>query len=219
MAAHHQLVRPPPLRFLERVAEQGCKRRVDIDDFHFVIGDDHRAVGPVGDSMEQRRRLPSFDLRGDVPDECDGALLTTDLDARQRQRGTKPAAVLARDPDLGARCREGGVAVHLNWGRRRNVMQLLEPQTAHMATEHFGAIQPPDPFGRRVEITHLKIAIDDDNGIVGALERGQQQIRSFSQGVLACAHHPTLMPSRNPSRPSARWRGAILSKSVGSLRC
>src|SRR3981081_2766132 len=77
--------------------------------------------------------------------------------------------------------------------------QVLEPQTACMATEHFCAIQPPDQFGRRVEIAHVKIAIDDHHGIVRPLKRRKQEIRGFYRRVIA--HHPALMPAWKPSRP------------------
>ena len=113
MATDKQLDRLPPLRFLDRVPEHSGKRGVDIDDPQIVVGDDNRAVGPVGDQCEQRQPFSSFDLGGDVPNECDGAALTADLDMRKRQRGTDPAAVLALDRDLGAASLDGVVAVHL----------------------------------------------------------------------------------------------------------
>ena len=79
------------------------------------------------------------------------------------------------------------------------LLQVPEPQTADMATEHFCAILSPDELGGRVKMAHAKIAIDDHHGIVRPLKRGQKEIRGFDHrgfdhGVIACVHHPTLMP-------------------------
>lgn len=79
-----QLARLPPLGFLKRVPEHRCKGGVGIDDLQIAVGDDNGAVGPVGDQCEQRYPSLQFDLGGDVPDECDNAALTADLDARMR---------------------------------------------------------------------------------------------------------------------------------------
>ena len=176
-----------------------------------AIGEDDGAVGPVGDQTEQIQPLPPFDLGGDVPDEGDGAALTVDLDTRKRKRGADPAAVLAIDRDLGAR--DGVVAVHPTGCCRFNMMllQVLEPQTADMATEHVGAVQPPDQFSRGVEIADAKIAIDDDGGIVGAFKRCQQDIRGFDHRAIVCAHRPTLMPVSKPSGLVPRWRELMLA--------
>ena len=96
--------------------------------------------------------------------------------------------------------------------RHPGVLQVPEPQTADMAAEHFGAILPPDQLGGRVEMADAEIAIDDHHGLVRPLKRGQQEIRGFDHrgftGVIACVHHPTLMPvETTEARP--RWRGAI----------
>ena len=82
-------------------------------------------------------------------------------------------------------------------------LQVPEPQTADVATEHFCAVQSPDELGRRVEMAHVEIAIDDHHGIVRPLKRCQQEFRGFDHrgfdhGVIACVHHPTLMPVRPP---------------------
>ena len=79
------------------------------------------------------------------------------------------------------------------------LLQVPEPQTADMAAEHIRAISSPDEFGGRVEMAHPEIAIDDYHAIVRPLKRGQKEIRGFDhQGfdhrVIACVHHPTLMP-------------------------
>ena len=41
-----------------RVAEHSCERRVGIDDPQVLIGDNDRAVGPVGDQIEQCQLFP-----------------------------------------------------------------------------------------------------------------------------------------------------------------
>jgi hypothetical protein len=74
--------------------------------------------------------------------------------------------------------RLGGVAaVHLTWSRL--LWQVLESQTADMATEHCCAIQSPDDFGRGVEMADVKIAVDDHHGIVRPLKHCQQEIRGL----------------------------------------
>ena len=91
------------------------------------------------------------------------------------------------------------------------LLQVLEPEIADMATERFGAVEPEDEFGRRIEIADVKIAIDDHHGVVRPLKRGQQEIRGFGHGVIACAHHPTLMPVL-PVEVRSRRRGVICVK-------
>ena len=67
-------------------------------------------------------------------------------------------------------------------------LQISEPQTAYVATEHFCAIQSPDEFGRRVKMAHVKIAIDDHHGIVRPLKRCEQEVWSFEGRVIGRAH-------------------------------
>ena len=79
------------------------------------------------------------------------------------------------------------------------LLQVLEPELADVAPERFCAVEPEDEFGRRVEIADAKIGIDDHDAVVRPLKRCQQKIRGLDHGVIACAHHPTLMPAWNPS--------------------
>ena len=51
-----------------------------------------------------------------------------------------------------------------------------------MAAQYFRAIQLPDELGRRVEMAHVKIVIDDHDGVVRPLKHGQQEVWSFIAG-------------------------------------
>lgn len=96
------------------------------------------------------------------------------------------------DRDLGHASSKRVVAVRLAWGFRRGMLlQVLQPQTAHMTTEHFRAIQFPDEFGRRVKMADAKIAIDDHDGVVRPLQRSQQNVWGFDHRVIVCAHRPS----------------------------
>ncbi len=57
-----------------------------------------------------------------------------------------------------------------------------------MTAEDFGAGETPDRFRRRVEMADVKIVIQDHDGVVRPLERGQQQVESFSSGAVLCGH-------------------------------
>jgi hypothetical protein len=78
--------------------------------------------------------------------------------------------------------------------------QAAKPQTAHVATEHFGAIHLPDTLGRGVKMADAKIAVRDHHGLIRPIERRQQEIRGFSHRGVVCAHRPILMPVERPSR-------------------
>jgi hypothetical protein len=96
------------------------------------------------------------------------------------------------------------------------LLQIPEPQTADMTTEHFRAIQPPDQLGRRVEMADVKIAIDDHHGIVRPLQRCQQELRGLYSRKIVSEHHPTLVPAGMPSRPYPDAGTPFWRKAYGS---
>ena len=86
------------------------------------------------------------------------------------------------------------------------LLEVPEPETADMTTEHVRAILSPDELGGSVKMAHAEIAIDDHHAIVRPFERGQKEIRGFDHRgfdhrVIACVHLPTLTPVENPPKP------------------
>ena len=193
MPAHDEFAGPPSLGLLDRVSEHRGKRRVGIDDLEIAIGDDDGAVGLVGDQFEHGHPFAAYDLPGDISDVSDGAALTVGRDARQRQRDTQPAAVLALNLDFGCANLIGVVVA----GSR----QVAQSEAARVAIEHFRAIQPPDDFSRGVEMADALIAIDDHNGVVRPLECCEQDVRRFDREMFVFAHRRTLLTAWNPSGP------------------
>jgi len=82
------------------------------------------------------------------------------------------------------------------------LFQFRQPETAHMTTQYFRAIQLPDELGRRIEMADAKIVINDHDGIVRPLQRGQQEVWRFTAPVIVCAHRRILVPVWKPSRPA-----------------
>ncbi len=84
MAAGDELARAASLGLLAGIAEQGRERRIDVDDVLLDVGDNHRAVGLVGDGVEQPDPGAAFGIGGDVAREHDA--MGRAVDGRGRQR-------------------------------------------------------------------------------------------------------------------------------------
>jgi hypothetical protein len=73
-------------------------------------------------------------------------------------------------------------------------VQIGHPQTTHIATDDFYAIEAPHPFGCGVEVAYLLMAIDDHHGFDGLLKCCEQEFGSLDRNVIAGRHRPTLGP-------------------------
>ena len=71
------------------------------------------------------------------------------------------------------------------------LLEVPEPETADMTTEHVRAILSPDELGGSVKMAHAEIAIDDHHGIVRPLKGCDQEVWSFDGRVIGRAHHPS----------------------------
>jgi len=77
---------------------------------------------------------------------------------------------------------------------RRHALKLVivQSEKAGVAAEYLGAGKSPDSLGRRVEMAHAVIAIDDDDSIAGLLECCKQELGRLNRGVIVGAHRLTL---------------------------
>ena len=98
----------------------------------------------------------------------------TDLDTRNRYRCPEPAAVTAPDRDLGV------------------LPEVGQSETACIESKNVVAGNAPDHFGRSIEMADTQIAIDDDDGIAGLLERGKQERGGFDRWATGGVHRLTL---------------------------
>jgi hypothetical protein len=71
VAAGEQAPGTAALGFLAGVAEQRREGGIDVDDALVGVGDEHRAVGLVGDGVEKPDPDAAFGVRGDVAREHD----------------------------------------------------------------------------------------------------------------------------------------------------
>jgi hypothetical protein len=94
--------------------------------------------------------------------------------------------------------RDLGVALSLDPAIRRlirsNLLELAiaQPEKVGVAAQNVRAGKSPDPLGRRVEMVHTVIAVDDDDGIAGLFKRCEQEFGCFNRGAVVDAHRLTL---------------------------
>jgi hypothetical protein len=152
---------------------------VNADDVLLGVGDDHHAVGLVGNGVEKPDPHTALGLRGDVAGEHD--VMDRAIDGRGGQRDGRldAAAVAPHEADLVAEIRD------------RIGLEAFEGENAGIATEHLGARELPDPLRGGVEVRDALRVIDDDDAIVGAFERSQQQFRSFCHKTIGGRHRWT----------------------------
>ena len=80
-----------------------------------------------------------------------------------------------------------------SWRRIRDfgvagLVQIPEAESVGMTAEDFGAGEAPDDLRHRVEMADVKIVIQDHDGIIRPLERGQQEVGGFGRGAVVCGH-------------------------------
>lgn len=149
---------------------------MDVADVLLGVGDDHRAVGLVGDGVEKRNPCTALGLRGDVAGEHD--VMDRAINGRGGQGDGRPdaTAVAPHEADLVAEL------------RNRGGLQAFEGENFGIATEHVRAGEPPDPLRAGVEMRDAARAIDDDDAVVGAFEGGSQDVRNSCHKAIGGRH-------------------------------
>ena len=124
------------------------------------------------------------------------------------------AAVLAPDFSFHAAVLDG-IAIARKFRRLRD-FQLLDPEAADMSAQHLGAVEVPDPFGGGIEVAHVKIIIQNHDGVVSPLNRCQKYVRSFRYRPVH-THHLSPIPSGKPSRLGPDGSHQIGTISIGRM--
>ncbi|MHC2316226.1 hypothetical protein ACVMHW_001555 [Bradyrhizobium diazoefficiens] len=179
VATGDELARAATFGLLAGIAEQRSERRIDVDNVLLGVGDDHHAVGLVGDGVEKRDPRTALGLRGDVACEHDAMDRAIDGRGGQRDGYLDAAAVAPHEADLVAEIRD------------RVGLEAFEGENGGIATEHLGARELPDPLRGGVEVDDALRVIHDDDAIVGTFERSQQQLRSFCHETIGGRHRWT----------------------------
>jgi hypothetical protein len=165
---------------VDGISEHPCECGIGISDLQFVVRDDNRTVGRVGDQRQQREPIPPFELGGDVPNKDHVVALATGSDTRHRDRCAGAAAIVTPDRDFGGR-----------------LLQIIEPEAACVTTEKFRARDVPDQFCRCVATADTEMAVEDKHGIARLLKRSEQKLGTFSRRAIGGVHRSTQGPADN----------------------
>ena len=176
VAAGEQLGRAAALGFAAGVAEQRREGGIDVTDILLDVGDDHHAIGLVGDRVEQPDPDATLGIGGDVAREHDVMGCALDRRRRQRDRRLDPVAIAPHQADLVAKIRD------------RIGLKASQREDFGIVAEHVSARKLPYPLGAGVEVRDAMRVIDNDDAVVGAFERRPQHVRHFGHWEVGGRH-------------------------------